>query len=258
MPVDSNGDKPGRRAAAAQPASAASPGEVPAGGGDRLERVRENLEREGWTITEFDTDERLRGQDVSIVGLSDQLFIASKNPGQRYEVGKHRPSSSAIYAGSFDPPTLGHLWMIERGAELFDKLIVAIGINTGKEYSFTLDERLSMLKELARERRNVSIESFENQFLVKYAKSKGVKYVLRGIRNEADYAYERGMRLANSDIEPSITTVFLMPPREMAEISSSFIKGLVGSDGWQSVVGKYLPPSVASRFINKFSGRHVR
>ena len=157
----------------------------------------------------------------------------------------------AIYAGSFDPPTLGHLWMIERGAHLFDRLIVAIGTNTGKRYTFSVKERLGMLKALTKKYQNVKVDSFENQFLVKYAKSIDVEYMLRGIRTEADFGYERDMRLINGDLEPSIETVFLMPPREISEISSSFVKGLVGPLGWKKVVSRYLPEPVYKRFVQK-------
>ncbi len=158
---------------------------------------------------------------------------------------------TAIYAGSFDPPTLGHLWMIESGAALFDRLIVAIGTNTDKEYTFSVGERIDMLRKLAKAHKNVRVESFENQFLVRYAKSARADYVIRGIRTEADFTYERDMRLINRDMEPDIETVFLMPPRELAEISSSFVKGLVGPDGWEEVVARYLPPAVYKKFIGK-------
>jgi pantetheine-phosphate adenylyltransferase len=158
---------------------------------------------------------------------------------------------TAIYAGSFDPPTLGHVWMIERGAALFGRLIVAVGTNTDKAYAFSIEERLEMLKALTKGHKNVRVESFENQFLVKYAKSIGVDYIIRGIRTETDFAYERDMRLINGDLEPRIETVFLMPPREIAEISSSFVKGLVGPQGWEKVVSRYLPPPVYRKFIDK-------
>ena len=127
----------------------------------------------------------------------------------------------AIYAGSFDPPTNGHLWMIEQGARLFGELIVAIGVNPDKEYTFSLDERVEVLKNITRKCQNIRIDTFENQFLVDYARSVGAAYILRGIRSESDYEYERAMRNINSDLDPNIVTVFLMPPREIAEINSS-------------------------------------
>ena len=157
-----------------------------------------------------------------------------------------------IYAGSFDPPTNGHLWMIEQGARLFDVLIVAIGTNPAKEYTFSLDERVEMLRNITKQYRNTTVDTFENQFLVNYAKSVGASCILRGIRSEGDYEYERVMRHINSDLDSSILTVFLMPPREIAEISSSFVKGLVGPKGWEKTIKKYVPETVYEKFLEKF------
>src|SRR3989344_2311309 len=115
----------------------------------------------------------------------------------------------AVYAGSFDPLTNGHLWMIEAGANLFDELVVAIGINPDKKHAFSLEDRISMLKRSTRNFSNVKIDSFENKFLVNYASSVNAQYILRGIRTEGDYEYERGMRHVNSDLNPKIATTFL-------------------------------------------------
>ena len=125
-----------------------------------------------------------------------------------------------IYAGSFDPPTNGHLWMIEQGAKLFCKFYVAIGQNSQKAYTFSLDERVEMLQELCADFSNVEVVQFENKFLVKYAESIGVDYILRGIRNEKDYTYERGMRYVNSNMNNTIQTLFMMSPRFLVEVSS--------------------------------------
>ena len=148
----------------------------------------------------------------------------------------------AVYAGSFDPITNGHMWMIKEGSRLFDKLIVAIGINPNKNYVFSLDERVDMLKKSTRNFPNVEVDIFKNQFLVNYATSVGAEHILRGIRTERDYEYERGMRHINSDLNPKITTVFFVPPREIAEISSSLVKGLVGPEKWEGVILFTLSP----------------
>jgi pantetheine-phosphate adenylyltransferase len=160
--------------------------------------------------------------------------------------------TKAVYAGSFDPLTVGHLWMVEQGAALFDRLVLAIGVHPDKKYAFTLQERRDMLREAVRPFRNVRVDSFENRLLVHYARSVGAGFMLRGIRSEGDYEYERAMRHVNGDLAPRISTVFLMPPREIAEVSSSFVKGLVGLAGWRSIVKKYLPPPVFRRFAEKF------
>jgi len=151
---------------------------------------------------------------------------------------------TAVYAGSFDPPTNGHLWMIERGLELFDRLIVAIGSNPSKNYSFTVDERLELLRASTMGRDRLVIAHFDNRYLVDYAKKMDAKYILRGIRSPNDYEYERVMRHINADMAPEIATVFLMPPRDIAELSSNMIKGLTGPTGWEDTVRRYVPAPV--------------
>ena len=151
---------------------------------------------------------------------------------------------TAVYAGSFDPPTNGHLWMIEQGLEMFDRLIVAIGNNPSKRYSFTVDERLHLLKASTPACDSLIITHFDNRYLVDYAKKKDAKYVLRGIRSPHDYEYERVMRHINADMAPEITTVFLMPPRYIAEVSSNMIKSLIGPKGWEDTVRRYVPQPV--------------
>ena len=165
---------------------------------------------------------------------------------------------TAVYAGSFDPPTNGHLWMIEQGLAMFDRLIVAIGTNTAKRYSFSVEERLELLKASTPASERLSITHFDNRYLVDYAREVGAKYVLRGIRSPHDYEYERVMRQINSDMAPEITTVFLMPPRDIAEVSSNMIKGLIGPAGWEETVGRYVPrpvfESLAKHGAGKFGG----
>ena len=151
---------------------------------------------------------------------------------------------TAVYAGSFDPPTNGHLWMIEQGLAMFDRLIVAIGNNPSKRYSFTVEERLELLRLSTQASDNLVIAHFDNRYLVDYARKRDARYVLRGIRSSSDYEYERVMRHINADMAPEITTVFLMPPRDIAEVSSNMIKGLTGPQGWEETVRRYVPEPV--------------
>jgi len=160
-----------------------------------------------------------------------------------------RKPKVCVYAGSFDPPTQGHMYMVQRGAELFHRLILAVGVNPNKRYTFSLEERLEMLRACARDLPNVEVDSFEGMLLVRYAESVGARYILRGIRSEEDYRFEHPMRNVNEDLAPQITTVFLIPPREICEISSSFVKGLVGFEGWQEVVKPYVPKPVYRRLL---------
>ncbi len=153
----------------------------------------------------------------------------------------------AVYAGSFDPPTLGHVWMIEQGVALFDRLSVAVGVNPDKRTLFSLEERLAMLRETTASHDRVSVSSFSNRYLIDYARSIKAGFVLRGIRTAADFEYERAMRHINADLCPDITTVFLLPPRSIAEVSSSMVKGLVGPAGWEALVAQYVPAPVLAR-----------
>ncbi len=91
-----------------------------------------------------------------------------------------------VYAGSFDPLTIGHAWMIQKGVNLFDRLIVAMGINPEKRYTFSLEQRFGMLRESLKQYRNLSVTSFSNRYLIDYAQSIGATHILRGIRSESD------------------------------------------------------------------------
>ena len=153
----------------------------------------------------------------------------------------------AVYAGTFDPVTIGHLWMIKNGASLFDKLIVAVGTNPDKKCYFSLDDRMDMLKETITGYKNVTVGKYTNQFLIKYAERIGAKFVLRGIRSAGDYEYEKSVSYVNSHLSSEIVTVFFLPPREMVEISSSVVRGLIGPEGWETVVSKYVPACVLER-----------
>jgi pantetheine-phosphate adenylyltransferase len=155
----------------------------------------------------------------------------------------------AVYAGTFDPVTIGHLWMIKSGSSLFDKLIVAVGTNPEKKCYFSLKDRVSMLKESIEGYSNVTIDQYQNKFLIKYAESVGAKFILRGIRSTTDYEYEKSISYVNRHFNAEIVTVILLPPREMIEISSSVVRGLIGPEGWEDVVSKYVPPCVLKRLV---------
>lgn len=163
--------------------------------------------------------------------------------------------TKAIYAGSFDPLTNGHLWVIDKATEIFDEVCVAIGDNASKSYTFTQQERLHMLGKSLSKYKNVTISSFSGQYLVKYAKEINAQYIIRGIRNHSDYDFEKMLKNVNHDLEPSIETIYLIPPRHYIEISSSLVKGLVGPAGWQDAINKYVPPIVL-QYLNKLNNSH--
>ena len=108
-----------------------------------------------------------------------------------------------------------------------------------------------MLRETTQEYPNLRVEVFEKLFLVDYAQMVGANYIVRGIRTASDYEFERTMRYVNSDLHPDITTLFLLPPREFAEVSSTMVKGLVGPKGWEAVIRQYVPGAVHDRFLQR-------
>jgi pantetheine-phosphate adenylyltransferase len=160
-----------------------------------------------------------------------------------------RPRRLGVYAGSFDPLTVGHQWMIQEGVRLFEHLIVSVGINPDKKNTFSLEDRLAMLRESCRQFCNVEVASFSNLYLIDYAKSVGASHILRGIRSAGDYEFERTMRNINGDLDPKICIVFLIPPRDIAEVSSSMVKGMIGPTGWRRIVRKYVPAPVYRQLL---------
>jgi pantetheine-phosphate adenylyltransferase len=129
----------------------------------------------------------------------------------------------AIYPGSFDPPTNGHLDLIERGAKLFDVLVVAILRNSDKTPLFSVEERLSMLRATTKQWKNVRIDSFGG-LLVDYAIQSGATVVLRGIRAISDYEYELQMVLMNRKLDARLETVFMMPAEAYSYLSSRLVR----------------------------------
>lgn len=163
----------------------------------------------------------------------------------------------AVYAGSFDPPTNGHLWMIQQASRLFDEVVVAVGTNPQKRSSFPTDIRLAMFRDMTHDLSNISVGSLGSMYLVDFAANVGADYMLRGIRNGSDVAFEAVLRHINADIArragptSAIESVFLMPPRELIEVSSSMVKSLVGPTGWERTVAAYVPPHVLARLIGR-------
>ncbi|NLD27988.1 MAG: pantetheine-phosphate adenylyltransferase [Myxococcales bacterium] len=136
----------------------------------------------------------------------------------------------AICAGSFDPPTDGHINIVSRGLKMFDKVIVAVAMNTSKDTLFTVHERVEMLREIFADYQNVEIDAFEG-LLVEYAKKRGVHTILRGLRTIGDYDYESQMALANKTLDPDIEFLYMMTEGKYAHISSSVIKEVIRFGG---------------------------
>ena len=155
---------------------------------------------------------------------------------------------TAIYPGSFDPITNGHLDLIERGCCLFDKLIVAILRNETKQPLFSVEERTEMLREVVDRYPNVAVDSFEG-LLVDYAAENGATVLLRGIRAISDYEYELQMALMNRRLRPDIETVFMMASEAHSFVSSRLVKEVFGLGG--NIEG-LVPPSVEVRLRKRF------
>ncbi len=149
----------------------------------------------------------------------------------------------AIFAGSFDPLTTGHLWMICEGARLFDVLHVLVAVNPAKRALFTPEERCSIIaRSIARlGLGNVRIDSTSSEFIAHVANRKGVDYLLRGLRSTADFDQEDLLRQTNRELFSGPQTVFLIPPKGLSSVSSSFVKALVGPVGWAYAVAEFLP-----------------
>lgn len=153
----------------------------------------------------------------------------------------------AIYPGSYDPVTNGHLDLIERGASIFDKLIVGVLRNLEKDPLFPVAERVEMLREATRNWPNVEVDVFGG-LLVDYARQKKARVILRGIRAISDYEYELQMALMNRKLEPQIETVFMLPAEAYSYLSSRLVKEIARLGG---PVKGLVPPLVEERLRAK-------
>lgn len=143
----------------------------------------------------------------------------------------------AIYAGTFDPLTLGHLDIIQRAALIVDELVILVANNTLKNHTFTVEERISMIKKVTAHIKNVRIDHTDS-LVVRYAEENDIKIMFRGLRNIQDYEYEYSLSGYNSNINPNIETVLLFPTGVHHFVSSSAIKELVIHD---ADISLYIP-----------------
>jgi len=155
----------------------------------------------------------------------------------------------AVYAGSFDPVTLGHTAIIERAARLFSTVTVAIGANPNKQGLFTVDERLDLLRTAVGSLPNVQFEAFEG-LLIHYCQRVGAGVIVRGMRLLTDFEYEFQLGLANRDLASEVETVYLFTESEHVYISSSLVKEIAMNGGDAS---RYVPPAVWTALRARFS-----
>ena len=160
----------------------------------------------------------------------------------------------AIYPGSFDPITNGHLDVIERGARLFGRLIVSILRNESKAPLFSIEERMEMLAEVTAPWKNIELDSFDG-LLADYALRRGARVILRGIRAISDYEYELQMALMNRRLQPGVETVFLLAGEQFSFISSRLVKEVIGLGG--NIAG-LVPPVVERRLVDRLKKPRAR
>lgn len=158
---------------------------------------------------------------------------------------------TAIYAGTFDPLTLGHMDLIERGVEIFDHLILAVVVQPPKDNLFNVKERVSMAKAVVMGMRNVEVDAFDG-LLIDYARRKKIKVLIRGLRAYSDFEYEFQMALTNRKLAPEIETLFMMPNEIHSYVSSSTVKEVarLGGD-----ISDFVPEPVRVAVEKKVGGR---
>ncbi len=156
----------------------------------------------------------------------------------------------AIYPGSFDPITKGHLDVLETGSKIFGKVIITVSNNINKNSFLTVEERVNLIKESVKHLENVEVDTFEG-LTVNYAKKRNATILLRGLRAVSDFEYEMQLSQTNSELSPEIKTVFLITKPEYNFISSSTVKEILLNNG---DIAKFVPEPVNQYLISKFKG----
>ena len=164
--------------------------------------------------------------------------------------------SIAVYPGTFDPITLGHMDVIKRGVRVFDRVIVAVADNPAKETLFTKDERLEMIRDTIKSLKNVEADAFDG-LLVDYVKRRGAHVVLRGVRTLSDFEYEYQMALTNRTFAPEVESIFVMTNEEYSFISSRLIKEAASMGGGYQHVRGAGGGEEASRQVHPVGGQET-
>jgi len=153
----------------------------------------------------------------------------------------------AVYPGSFDPPTCGHLDVIKRAIEIFEKIIVLVSDSKNKNYMFTKEERFNMVKEMVKDFEGVTVEILPG-LLIDYLKEKKIKIVIRGLRITSDFDYEFQMSSFNKVLYPDIETIYIMSDIKYTLLSSSLVRELISNKG---DISKFVPPEVEKFIKNR-------
>lgn len=155
----------------------------------------------------------------------------------------------AVYAGSFDPVTFGHLDLIERASKLFEHLVVAVGVHPTRKGLFTFEERTAMLREVTGSITNAKIDFFDG-LLIQYCERVGARAIVRGLRAATDFEYELQIAHANADLAPQIDTIFLPTRTNYGFVSASLVREIASHGG---DVSHYAPPAVCEALRKKFA-----
>ena len=147
----------------------------------------------------------------------------------------------AVFPGSFDPITTGHIDVVTRALPLFDEIIIAIGVNTQKKYLFDLDRRIAWIKDVFKDFSKVKVEHYEG-LTINFCKERGANYIVRGIRSSADFEYEKTIAHLNSTMQPGIETLLILAKPELSSISSTIVREIIIGKG---DISKFVPKEVA-------------
>jgi len=137
----------------------------------------------------------------------------------------------AVFPGSFDPITNGHLDIIERALPLFDEIIIAIGTNSAKKYMFPLEERIKWIEKTFEKESKITVKHYDSMLTVDYCKQENANFIIRGLRNPADFEFEKAIAQTNRKLNPEIETVFLLTSSGFSSISSSIVREVMLYDG---------------------------
>lgn len=219
--------------------------------GDSKELVKKKMD------AQISNLERKKLSDLTIVNVTISPEQAAEQIVHFVRQKKNPNYKHAVTAGSFDPITLGHAWMIKKSLMVCDHLTVLVANNSAKKHLLSLGERTKVVKETLEEYltedelEKISITTLDAKCTtVAAAKKLSAKLIIRGIRNQTDFSYENELSLVNRSIDDTIEPIYLIPPRELTEVSSSLVRNLMGLDGWEKLVSRYVSKSVLKLLKN--------
>ena len=149
-------------------------------------------------------------------------------------------NKTAVFPGSFDPFTIGHESVVNCASQVFDKIVIAIGYNVTKEGLFSLEKRMGWINEIFKDNKNISVDSYQG-LTVDFCKSRGIKYILRGLRTSSDFEYERAIAQMNKVMYPELETLFLLTLPEHTHVNSTVVRDIIRHGGDAS---QFLPTSI--------------